>query len=180
VIQTVHTQALVTRISTCAFQIKTSIPVVSRPLQIAITPDGLTTLVTSFDNAVNFIDLTTNQVRFTLMTDPTINPHGIAILPDRSRAYITSFTPGVGAVPGRTAVRSGAHRVLFLIGLALLFRVLNQRPRPACFFLRRLSHLVGHVAHSADALLGRRSGSAHRAVGVDRSACVGTLALRSR
>jgi YVTN family beta-propeller protein len=98
VLQTVHTRALVTRISTCPFQIKTSIPVVSRPLQIAVTPDGLTALVTSFDNAVNFIDLATNQVTFTLMTDSTINPHGIAILPDGSRAYITSFTPGVGAV----------------------------------------------------------------------------------
>jgi YVTN family beta-propeller protein len=91
VFQTVHTQALVTRISTCPFQIKTSIPVVSRPLQIAITPDGATALVTSFDNAINFIDVGTNQVTFTLMTDNTINPDGIAIHPDGSRAYVTSF-----------------------------------------------------------------------------------------
>jgi YVTN family beta-propeller protein len=48
-------------------------------------------LVTSFDNAVNFIDLATNKVTFTLMTDFDINPHGIAINSDGTRAYITSF-----------------------------------------------------------------------------------------
>jgi YVTN family beta-propeller protein len=91
VLQTVHTNALVTRFSTCPFQIKATIPVVSRPLQVEITPDGATALVTSFDNAVNFIDLATNQVTFTLMTDPSINPNGIAISPDGARAYVTSF-----------------------------------------------------------------------------------------
>ena len=99
VLQTVHTQALVTRISTCPFKIKVSIPVVTRPLQVAITPDGSTALVTSFDNAVNFIDLATNKVTYTLMTDPSINPHGLAISPDGTHAYISSFnTNGVIAV----------------------------------------------------------------------------------
>jgi YVTN family beta-propeller protein len=93
VLQTIHTNAMVTRISTCPIQVKTTIPVVSRPLQIAITPDGATALVTSFDNAVNFIDLSTNRVSFTLMTDPSVNPHGIAISPDGTRAYVTSFNP---------------------------------------------------------------------------------------
>jgi YVTN family beta-propeller protein len=91
VLQTIHTNAMVTRISTCPIQIKTTIPVVSRPLQIRITPDGATALVTSFDNAVNFIDLNTNQVSFTLKTDASVNPHGIAISPDGTRAYVTSF-----------------------------------------------------------------------------------------
>jgi YVTN family beta-propeller protein len=71
----------------------TTIPVVSRPLQVAITPDGSTALVTSFDNAVNFIDLATNKVVFTLRTDQNVNPHGLAITPDGNRAYITSFNP---------------------------------------------------------------------------------------
>jgi DNA-binding beta-propeller fold protein YncE len=93
VLQTVHTNARVTRISTCPFQIKAEINVVSRPVQIAITPDGSMALVTSFDNAVNFIDLTTNKVVFTLTTDPLVNPMGIAITPDGKRAYITSFDP---------------------------------------------------------------------------------------
>ena len=91
VLQVHHNNALVTRFSTCPFAIKTTIPVATRPLQIAITPDGQTALVTSFDNAVNFIDLTTNKVTFTLMTDFNVNPHGIAINSDGTRAYITSF-----------------------------------------------------------------------------------------
>jgi YVTN family beta-propeller protein len=86
-----HPLGLVTRISTCPLQIKLTIPVATRPLQIAITPDGGTALVTSFDNAVNFIDLATNKVTFTLNTDSTINPNGIAISPDGTRAYVTSF-----------------------------------------------------------------------------------------
>lgn len=91
VLQTVHTQALVTRVSTCPFQIKATIPVVSRPLQVAVTPDASTAIVTSFDNAVNFISLATNQVVYTLNTDPSINPQGIAISSDGTRAYVTSF-----------------------------------------------------------------------------------------
>jgi DNA-binding beta-propeller fold protein YncE len=40
---------------------------------------------------VNFIGLTANTVSFTLRTDPSINPAGIAITPDGTRAYVTSF-----------------------------------------------------------------------------------------
>lgn len=91
VIQTDHTLSQVTRFGTCPFQVKAIIPVVSRPLQVDITPDGSTAIVTSFDNAVNFIDLSTNKVVFTLMTDPAVNPNGLAITPDGKKAYITSF-----------------------------------------------------------------------------------------
>ena len=93
VFQTIHTNAEVTRISTCPFQIKATIPVQTRPLQVKVTPDGSTLLVTSFDNAVTFINLKTNQVTYTLNTDPDVNPHGLAISPDGSTAYITSFNP---------------------------------------------------------------------------------------
>jgi len=98
VFQTVHTNALVTRVSTCPFQIKATIPVVSRPLQVAVTPDGSTAIVTSFDNAVSFISTATNQVVYTLTTDPSFNPNGIAISSDGTRAYVTSFTIPTGAV----------------------------------------------------------------------------------
>ncbi len=96
VLQVNHLNALVTRISTCPFAIKLTIPVVTRPLQVVMTPDGLTALVTSFDNALNFIDLATNKVTFTLMTDASINPDGLAISPDGTRAYITSFNTNGG------------------------------------------------------------------------------------
>ncbi len=91
VYQIVHTQGKLTRISTCPFQVKKTIPVVSRPLQVAITPDGTTALVTSYDGAVTFIDTATDTITFTLATDVTVSPSGIAISPDGTRAYITSF-----------------------------------------------------------------------------------------
>lgn len=86
-----HPVGTVTRISTCPFQIRVTIPVTSRPLQVEFTPDGATAVVTSFDNAINFIDLASNKVTFTLNTDSTINPNGLAITPDGTRAYVTSF-----------------------------------------------------------------------------------------
>src|SRR5262249_53485745 len=61
--------------------------------QIEITPDGTTALVTSYDNAVSFIDLKTNKVTFVLKTPFNVNPSGIAIAPDGLHAYITSFNP---------------------------------------------------------------------------------------
>ncbi|HXS94956.1 MAG TPA: YncE family protein [Candidatus Limnocylindrales bacterium] len=92
-----HDFASVTRLATCPFFVVAKIPVQTRPLQIAITPDGSTALVTSFDSAVNFIDLTSNRVTFTLAT-PGINPNGIAISPDGAFAYITNFVPGSGSI----------------------------------------------------------------------------------
>ena len=94
--QTVHTNALVTRITTCPFKITATIPVVTRPLQAVLTPDGSTLLVTSFDNAVNFIDVGSNKVVYTLMTDLSFNPDGLAISPDGTRAYVTSFNTNGG------------------------------------------------------------------------------------
>lgn len=91
VLRTDQLEGLLTRISTCPLAIKTTIPMAALPLQVAVTPDGSTAVVTSFANAVNFIDLNTNTVTYTLMTDPSINPHGLAISPDGTRAYITSF-----------------------------------------------------------------------------------------
>lgn len=96
VLQVNHDRSTVNRISTCPFRAVATIPVASRPLQIAITPDGTTALVTSFDNVVNFINLGSNQVTFSLRTG-NINPDGIVITPDGAFAYITNFVPGSDA-----------------------------------------------------------------------------------
>ncbi len=89
ILQVNHVNSLVTRLTTCPFAVKKTIRVASRPLQIAITPDGQMALVTSFDNAINFIDLNTNTVVFTLSV--FFNPHGIAITSDGKTAYVASF-----------------------------------------------------------------------------------------
>lgn len=91
VLRPIHMDAIVTRIGTCPFTIKATIPVPTRPLQVQVTPDGSTAIVTSFDNAISFINLSTNTVSYTLTTDPSINPHGLAISNDGARAYVTSF-----------------------------------------------------------------------------------------
>lgn len=72
-------------------QFGTDIALAGNALQAAVTPDGTLALVTSFDGAVNFIDLTTLKRTATLAT-PNDNPSGIAISNDGSTAYVTSFT----------------------------------------------------------------------------------------
>ncbi len=96
VLQTDQLENLLTRVTTCPFAIKTTIPMAALPLQVAVTPGGSTAVVTSFNSAVNFVNLATNTVSFTLMTDPSINPDGIAISPDGTRAYVTSFNTNGG------------------------------------------------------------------------------------
>jgi DNA-binding beta-propeller fold protein YncE len=73
--------------------VKTVIPLVNNTnsLQVAITPDGSTAIVTSFDSQVNFIDLSSNTVTQTVLLDSSLNPDGIDISPDGTKAYITSF-----------------------------------------------------------------------------------------
>jgi YVTN family beta-propeller protein len=69
---------------------KATIRLVSRPLEVAVTPDGAQALVTNFDNAVSFVNLQTNTVT-TNLTTGGMNPSGIAISPDGKTAYVTSF-----------------------------------------------------------------------------------------
>jgi len=85
-----HAGGTVQRTLQCDGLIK-SVTVTSRPLQAALTPDGAQLLVTSYDNAITFIDTASLTVSGVIQTDPSINPSGIAIAPDGSRAYVTSF-----------------------------------------------------------------------------------------
>lgn len=101
VFRTNHNENTVSRLSTCPFAIKATIPVFQNPLQVAVTPDGSTALVTSFGDlfgdggAVTFIDLATNKITNTLMMPDFQTPHGLAISPDGNTAYVGNFTsPG--------------------------------------------------------------------------------------
>ncbi len=93
-----QTNNTVTRLGTCPVAVKATISVASRPIEVELTPDAKTALVTSYDNVVNFIDVASNTVTFRLTTDSTVNPSGIAITPDGTRAYVTSFNIANGAV----------------------------------------------------------------------------------
>ena len=90
-----HGSSTVTLIASCGGQVIKSIPVGSNPLQVAVSPDSSFAIVTSFDNFINFIDLTSNSVVNTIQTTGTINPSGVAISPDGTTAYVTSFS-GMG------------------------------------------------------------------------------------
>jgi YVTN family beta-propeller protein len=85
-----HTNGTVTDVGICPARVLKVIPVGSNPLQVALTPDGSTALVTRYDNAVVWINTSTDQVSFTLNT-PNIYPSGIAISPDGTRAYVTNY-----------------------------------------------------------------------------------------
>jgi len=99
VLSTNQPEAQVTRVSTCPFQMKAIIPVFTNPLQIAVTPDGSTALVTSYGSldgsggAVSFINLSTNQVTQTVTMPFQVTPNGLAISPDGATAYLGNFRP---------------------------------------------------------------------------------------
>ena len=85
-----HQEGTVTAFGVCPLTVLKEITVASRPLQARVTPDGSTLLVTSYDEALVFIDTATNTVKTTLSL-PNYNPQGIAISPDGTRAYLTHY-----------------------------------------------------------------------------------------
>ena len=85
-----HYENTVTRLNACPLSFSAAIPVASNPLQVAITPDGSTAVVSSYDNAVNFIDTNTNTSS-TMNVSSSLHPCGVAITPDGKRAYVTNL-----------------------------------------------------------------------------------------
>ena len=85
-----HLQNTVSTIGLCPFRVVKEISVRSSPLDVAITPDATTALVTSYDGAVTFIDVATNTILGALDL-VNYNPHGLAISPDSTRAYVTHY-----------------------------------------------------------------------------------------
>ncbi len=84
-----HIQGNVTRYNLCTGDPVAVINVTSHPLQVRVTPDGAQAIVTSFDNAITFIDTATNQI--TKVLQPGASPSGLAIASDGSYALVTNY-----------------------------------------------------------------------------------------
>src|SRR5579872_2925409 len=81
-----HVDGFVTRNNMCTGAILATIPVADGPLQVGVTPDGKWGIVTSYYNAISFINTDTNNVDNVIMTDDNTNPAGLAISPDGAYA----------------------------------------------------------------------------------------------
>lgn len=86
-----HVRGTVTRYDLCTKRALAVVSVPPLPLQVRVTPDGSQAVVTSYQNAITFIDTGTNQISKTIQTDPSFTPSGIAISPDGTFALVTNF-----------------------------------------------------------------------------------------
>jgi len=91
VFQVFHADGVVQRASLCDGTILATINVTSNPLQVQVTPDGKWGIVTSYDNAISFINTDTNNVDNVIFTDPDTFPSGLAISPDGTFALVTNY-----------------------------------------------------------------------------------------
>ena len=85
-----HDTGVVNRYTTCPLALAKTINVGTNPLQLEITPDATTLIVTRYDNSVVFIDTATDTITTDLHLS-SANPNGLAISPDGSTAYVTNF-----------------------------------------------------------------------------------------
>jgi hypothetical protein len=85
-----YSNSTVTRLATCPLTTLKVIPVPNNPVQVRITPDGSTAVVTISGNQVLLINTATNAI--TTIPTPLYNPYGVAISPDGTKAYVTSFS----------------------------------------------------------------------------------------
>jgi DNA-binding beta-propeller fold protein YncE len=85
-----HDTGVVNRYRTCPFTLAKTINVGTNPLQLGITPDAKTLIVTRYDNSVVFIDTATDTITTDLHLSSAY-PNGLAISPDGSTAYVTNF-----------------------------------------------------------------------------------------
>jgi DNA-binding beta-propeller fold protein YncE len=79
----------VNKVATCPPTAVKNISLPDMPVQIRLTPDGTTAIVTGENNAVYFINTATDAV--TTIPASLYTPYGVAISPDGSKAYFTSF-----------------------------------------------------------------------------------------
>ena len=112
-----HLGGQVNRLNMCSGAAVTSISVPSNPLQVRVTPDGSQAIVTSYDNAISFIDTTTNAVTV-LPTDPNTFPSGLAISPDGSYALVTNY---LDVAPALLVVDVASKSITSTISLDQIF-----------------------------------------------------------
>jgi len=86
-----HMHGTVTRYDLCTKRALAVVSVPPLPLQVRVTPDGSEAVVTSYQNAITFIDTGTNQISKTIQTNPSFTPSGVAISPDGTLALVTNF-----------------------------------------------------------------------------------------
>jgi|HubBroStandDraft_3_1064219.scaffolds.fasta_scaffold20742_1 hypothetical protein len=92
-----HINGTVTLENMCTSAPLGTLNVTSNPLQVGVTPDGSTAIVTSYDSGITFVDTTSNQIVTTIQTGPSFTPSGLAISPDGSYALVTNYEPaGLG------------------------------------------------------------------------------------
>ncbi|HYL75809.1 MAG TPA: hypothetical protein VEU96_16485 [Bryobacteraceae bacterium] len=149
ILQVNQTNNTVTRVGTCPVAVKAVISVASRPIEVELTPDARTALVTSYDNVVNFIDVASNSVIFKFTTDSTVNPSGIAIAPDGTRAYITSFNSSNGAV---LAIDLGTRSIIATIPVNAFPQSLFMTPDGAQVYV---TFPLGNAVYVIDTLTNR-------------------------
>jgi len=113
-----HDHSTVTAASPCPARVNKVIPVASRPLQVAMTRDAATVVVTSYDNALTFIDTASNTVTATMNVSQDLFPNGIAITPDGTKAYVTSY---IDVGPCVFVVDLVAHTVLTRIAMPMQY-----------------------------------------------------------
>jgi hypothetical protein len=88
-----HINARVIRANACTGQVITIINVPPNPLQLAVTPDGSQVIVTSYNNAISFIDTNTNTLTKTIQTAANFTPSGLVIDPSGTYALVTNYEP---------------------------------------------------------------------------------------
>ena len=117
-----HFDATVDKIATCPLLVAKTISVCTHPLQVQITPDGSTAVVSCFDNAIAFIDTTTDNV--TQLPTGNYYPNGVALSPDGAIGYFTNY--------------GGDPAVIFMVNMAtrkLMPQTLTVSSFPKSVFL---------------------------------------------
>jgi YVTN family beta-propeller protein len=105
-----YDNSTVTHLASCPLAVLKVIQVPSNPVQVRITPDGSTAVVTTYNNTIAFINTATDTV--TTLSTPQYNPYGIAISPDGTKAYVTSYSTAVPNLPVIFTINMATRQIM--------------------------------------------------------------------